>query len=192
MSISLMGIKCLELALLFILSNAIFSTNYRLAQIKIYVFKNHSTMKQPRYAGVVPPSLDFLRVSELENLMRKTQEGDSPPKQTSKFMFFSRYLHINNLLTKLDKQFIVSIADLLSGRKEASYMLLEIILKSIAIVIDIILLVIEIIKNLHKQQEPSELHSLGFYYALKSYLLKHFLYQHIFQYMSNFLFYFIT
>lgn len=54
-------------------------------------------MKLPRYAGVVPPSLDFLRVSELENLMRKTQEGDSPPKQPK----------IKNFLTKLDKFFIL-------------------------------------------------------------------------------------
>ena len=60
-------------------------------------------MKLPRYAVVVPHSLDFLRSNELENLMRKTQEGDSPPKQTHTLMSFSRYLQINNLLTKLDK-----------------------------------------------------------------------------------------
>ena len=65
-------------------------------------------MKLPRYAGVVPPSLDFLRVSELENLMRKTQEGDSPPKQPK----------IKNYLTKLDKWFIVSMPTcLVAGRR---------------------------------------------------------------------------
>ena len=50
-------------------------------------------MKLLRYAGVVPHLLDYLRRNELDNLIRKTQEGDSPPKQ----------LKIKNYLTKLDK-----------------------------------------------------------------------------------------
>ena len=78
-------------------------------------------MKLPRYAGVVPPSLDFLRVSELENLMRKTQEGDSPPKPPKKFMSFSYYLQIKKYIDKI-RQIVYSRCCLsLKGRKEVYF-----------------------------------------------------------------------